>query len=157
MRTLLVCAAGCVLAATLRADFAQPVDIPSRARGAERVVLATVVDVTGRFAKTEHGDQIITSQVALMIEEVLKGPSQDAMLSVDVEGGTVGDLTLSVSDLPSVRQGERAIFFLRRSADGKYVPHLRGQGIIKLEPDDRVRDTSLTLDAIRIMVRGAQQ
>jgi hypothetical protein len=92
-----------------------------------------------------------------MIEDNLKGASREAMLSVDVEGGTVGDLTLEVSDMPSVRQGERAVFFLRRSAGGKHVPHLRGQGIIKLQSDDKVHGTSLTLDAIRSMVRGAQQ
>jgi hypothetical protein len=133
------------------------VDIPTRAKGADRVVVATIADVNASFATTEHGDQIIVSQVTLMIEDNLKGGSREAMLSVDVEGGTVGDLTLEVSDMPSVHQGERAVFFLRRSAEGKHVPHLRGQGIIKLQSDDSVHGTSLTLDAIRSMVRGAQQ
>jgi hypothetical protein len=156
MRTVLVCLAGCVLATNLHVYGAQPVDIPTRAKGADRVVLATVVDVNATFATTEHGDQIILSQVTLQIDDTLKGPSRDTQLTVDVEGGTVGDLTLGVSDMPSVRHGERAVFFLRVTA-GRHVPHLRGQGIIKLQPDDSVQGTSLTLDAIRSMVRGAQQ
>lgn len=156
MRTVLVCLTACVFAATLHAETGRPTDIPTRARGAERVVLATVVDVHASFATTEHGDQIILSQVTVRIDDTLKGSSRDALLTVDVEGGTVGDLTLAVSDMPSVRQGERAVFFLRRSTGGRHIPHLRGHGIIKLQSDDRVQGTSLTLDAIRTMVRGAQ-
>jgi hypothetical protein len=157
MKAVLVCLATCLFAANLHADTGRPSDIPTRAKGADRVVLAKVVDVNSTFATTEHGDQIILSQVTLQIEDTLKGSSQDMLLSVDVEGGTIGDLTLAVSDMPSIRQGERAVFFLRRSAGGRHVPHLRGQGIIKLQSDDRVKGTSLTLDAIRSMVRGAQQ
>jgi len=37
------------------------------------------------------------------------------------------------------------------------VPHLRGQGILKLDDLNRVKGTSLTLDMIREMARTAGQ
>jgi hypothetical protein len=121
------------------------------------VVLATIVDVNAAFAKNAHGDQIIVSQVQLQIDETLKGSGRDFALLVDVEGGTVGDLTLEVSDMPSVTAGERAVFFLNRNSKGKLVPHLRGFGIIKLNERDQAPGSSLTLETIRTEVQRGRQ
>jgi hypothetical protein len=41
------------------------------------------------------------------------------------------------------------VFYLRRNPRGRLVPHLRGQGLLKLDRSNRVPGTSLTLDAIR--------
>lgn len=151
----LVCLATCVIFTDLHAEG--PPDIATRGRGAEKVVLATVVDVNSAFAKTVHGDQIIVSQVQLHVEETLKGSGRDFALLVDVEGGTVGDLTLNVSDMPSVTAGERAVFFLNRASNGKHVPHLRGLGIIKLNEQDLAPGSSLTLETIRTEVQRGRQ
>jgi len=45
---------------------------------------------------------LIVSTVVLDVVETLKGPAAPT-LNVSVEGGTVGDLTLTVSDLPSLQ------------------------------------------------------
>ncbi len=153
----LVCLATSVIFTNLHAEGRQPPDLASRARGADQVVLATIVDVNATFAKNAHGDQIIVSQVQLQVEETLKGNGRDAGLVVEVEGGTVGDLTLEVSDMPSVKTGERAVFFLNRGASGKQVPHMRGWGIIKLDEEDRAPGSSLTLETIRTEVRRGRQ
>ena len=127
-----------------------PVSVPERVRGAERVVVAQVADVTATYETNEYGDRLIVSHVALAVEETLKGhPS--AALSVDVDGGTLGGLTLEVSSLPKMNRGERAVFFVTQNKEGKYIPHLRGQGILKLDSQNRVRGSSLDLDAIRQM------
>jgi len=153
----LVCLATCVIFTDLHAEGRQPPDLASRARGAEQVVLATIVAVNAAFAKNAHGDQIIVSQVQLQVEETLKGSGRDFALLVDVEGGTVGDLTLNVSDMPSVTAGERAVFFLNRNSNGKLVPHLRGFGIIKLNERDQAPGSSLTLETIRTDVQRGRQ
>jgi hypothetical protein len=70
-------------------------------------------------------------------------------VDVDVEGGTIGSLTLHVSDQLTFAPGERAAFFLKRTARGKLVPHLRGQGLLKLDRSNRVPGSSLTLEQIR--------
>ena len=54
-----------------------------------------------------------------------------------------------MSSLPTLARGERAVFFLTPGKQGEFRPHLRGQGILKLDRDDRVRGSSLTLDEIR--------
>ena len=64
-------------------------------------------------------------------------------------------LTLRVSSLPLIQGGERAVFFLDRGAGSGHVPHLRGQGILFLDEQDMVRDSSLRLTDIRIRARAA--
>jgi hypothetical protein len=125
-----------------------PPGISERVRGAERVVVASVSDVSASFAANEYGDQLIVSQVSLAVEESLKGQHTSSMV-VEVEGGTVGDLTLEVSSLPRMTPGERAVFFVTTNRHGKFVPHLRGLGILKLDGQNRVRGSALDLAAIR--------
>lgn len=157
MRAALVCLATCVIFADLHAQSGPPPEIAARARGAERVVVATVLDVNASFQKNQHGDQLIVSHVMLQVDEAMKGSGQDLALLVDVEGGTVGDLTMGVSDMPSVKPGDRAVFFLERAGADRHVPHLRGLGILKLDGQNRVPESSLTLDIIRSMVQGARK
>jgi hypothetical protein len=88
------------------------------------------------------------SVVRVAVSETLKG-QVDPALDVEVEGGTIGDLTLRVSDQVSFTPGERAVFYLKRNVRGAFVPHLRGQGLLKLDASDRVPGSSLTLDEIR--------
>jgi hypothetical protein len=145
----------CVMAAVVAVAAAAP-GIPERARGAKRVVVAQVVHVQSVFATNEHGDQLIVSRARIQIEEALKG-APASYLNVEVEGGTVGDLTLQVSDMPRLETGDRAVFFLTPSDDGTTNrPHLRGLGILKLRSDNVVRGSSLSLDAIRGMVANAK-
>jgi hypothetical protein len=73
---------------------------------------------------------------------------------MDLEGGTLGGVTLRVSDLPEVKPGERAVFFLDEADNGVATPHLRGQGILKLEKDDVVTGSSLRLEDIRSSARA---
>src|SRR6185436_13518361 len=100
--------------------------LAARTQAATRVVVAQVRDVQSRFATNRFGDQLIVSDVELDVAETLKGPAT-ATMRVAIEGGTVGDLTLKVSDLPSFRPGERAVFFLDNE-NGTLVPHDRGRG-----------------------------
>ena len=151
----------------------QPVTIEERARGAERVVVATVTDVSSRYERNEFGDELIVSRATLALEEVLKGPTEPATL--EYEGGTVDGITLHVSSLPGRARGERglffmkrgqpgvlrppvrgerAIFFMTRGKRGELRPHLRGQGILKLDRSNHVQGSGLTLDDVRRMSRG---
>jgi len=117
-------------------------------------VVAQVADVHAEFQTNRFGDQLIVSNVLLDVSETLKG-SPMATLRVTVEGGTVGDLTLKVSDMPAVRAGDRAVFFLDGAPDAVQLPHERGRGILKLSADDRVQGSPLTLDDVREQVRAA--
>jgi hypothetical protein len=132
---------------------AKPVN--DRAKASAHVVVATVAATEARFETNEFGDRLIVSRVRLAVEEAMKGPGV-ASMDMDLEGGTVGDITLQVSDLPALRPGERAVFFLSPGRGGRLVPHLRGQSILKLDARQRVAGSDVTLAEIREMVRTAK-
>jgi hypothetical protein len=96
------------------------------------------------------------SIVSVAVDETLKGPPQPS-IQVEVEGGTIDDVTLRVSDLASFVPGDRAVFYLTRSPRGVFVPHLRGQGLLKLDRQDQVPGSSLTLAEIRRTVAAANR
>ena len=119
-----------------------------RTPAAVEIVVGTVARVEPMEHENEYGDKLIISRTTIVVEEVLKG-SPAATITLDVEGGTLGDLTLNVSDMPSVRRGDRGVFFVTRSRQGQNVLHQRGRGLLRLNKDDIVDGTGLTLDSIR--------
>jgi hypothetical protein len=149
-KVALVLFAICTTLSTLSAS-GRPVPIPERATGAQSVVVATVIEVTPTFERNSFGDQLIVSHAFLRVEESLKGQAAD-VIPFDVEGGTIGDLTLHVSDMQPISKGERAVFFITHSPSGANVPHLRGNGILKLDPTDHVRGSTVTLDEVKRQV-----
>jgi hypothetical protein len=133
-----------------------PVALAERGRGAERVVVGRVSSVDPHWQVNEFGDRLIVSTVRMSVEETLKGDASP-VLAVEVEGGTIAGLTLHVSDLATLVPGERAVFYLRRNNRGALVPHLRGQGLLKLDASNRVPGSGLTLDEIRRTIAAARQ
>jgi hypothetical protein len=121
-----------------------PAELPPAAQlverfgGATLVVVGTVERVSAAFGRNEHGDDLIISTVALQVEQTLRGEPERS-LSFELEGGTVGELTLVVSDQPSLAPGDRGAFALRPSRTGRWVPNARGRGILRLDgrPDLR--------------------
>jgi hypothetical protein len=128
----------------------QAVPVPDRAKGADAVVVGTVIEVVAAFEQTSVG-RIIVSHALVRVDETLKGqPGQ--VMSLDVEGGTVGELTLSVSDMETIAKGDRGVFFVKRTKSGGNVPHLRGNGIVKLDASNHVRGSNDTLDDVKRQV-----
>jgi hypothetical protein len=153
MKSWLAVAMVCISASTLRAEVGPPTDVAAHSRGAGKVVVARVSTVHSTFATNRFGDQLIVSNAVLEVLETLKGNPQ-AVTTVTVEGGTVGDLTLKVSDMQELKEGDRAVFFLDDDGIGN-VPHGRGRGILKLDDGDKVKDSNLTLQQVKDAVRGA--
>ncbi len=135
-------------AALVAAQDSVNVPLADRHRGAERVVVGRVLSVTGVWRQNEFGDRLIYSVLHVSVDETLKGQPQPSV-DVEVEGGTVGDLTLRVSDMTPLKAGDRAVFYLKRNPRGILVPHLRGQGLLKLDASDRVVGGSATLTQVR--------
>ena len=151
---------GAALIAALAATWpslaaAQRMDVPAgeRARGAERVIVGQVSSVTPVWRNNDFGDRLIVSILHVRVNETLKGSSATAV-DVEVEGGTIGSLTLRVSDLDTFTRGDRAVFYLERNRRGGLVPHRRGLGVQKLDATNRVRGSSVTLDQVRRDVRA---
>jgi hypothetical protein len=126
----------------------RPVSLAERIQGAGVVVVATPSSVSAGWKENAFGDRLIVSRFVLHVEEALKGaPGRDVPL--DLEGGTLDGVTLQVSNLPTLAPGDRAVFFLDLATDGAFQPHLRGQGILKLDNQNFVKGSSLSLDEIR--------
>jgi hypothetical protein len=140
------------IAAPLSAHVVKPATIQERAHGAQRVVVASVSQTNARYERNQYGDNLIVTHATLNVEENIKGKGGAA--TVAVEGGTVNGVTLHVSSLPMMAPGDRAVFFLNPTANGEYLPYLRGQGILKLDATNHVRGSSLTVDDIRRMSQG---
>jgi hypothetical protein len=143
-------------AGTLSASIGPPVPIEDRARGAARIVVASIVDVQSRFDVNEYGDRLIVTDATMRVEETLKGPDAVSLL-VTVDGGAIGDLALEVSDMPAVKAGDRAVFFLTPSSGGGHRLHRRGLGMLPLDGLNRVPQTTLTLGEVRRLVRAGSQ
>ena len=62
-----------------------------------------------------------------------------------------------VSDLPTLRKGERGVFLLDADSSGKSRPHARGEGILKLDRNDRVTGTDLRLADVKASVKASQK
>jgi hypothetical protein len=153
MKLLLVSLAVCASVCPAWAQTGRAPSHAARARDAQNVVLARVVEVQPRFETNRHGDRLIVSGLVLEVEETWKGPHQQIALAA-IEGGSIGSLTLRVSDMPTLREGDRAVFFLDRGASGEHVPHGRGAGVLKLGADARVVGTGETVDEVRRAVRA---
>jgi len=124
------------------------VPLAERIQGAGVVVVATPTSVSAGWKENAFGDRLIVSRFNLHVEETLKGaPGRD--VAFDLEGGTLDGFTLQVSSLPALAAGERAVFFLDLASGGAFQPHLRGQGILKLDEQNFVKGSSLSLDEIR--------
>jgi hypothetical protein len=160
MKFFLACATACAVAVgTSLPGGAQgrgprPNDLPDRARAAERVVVATITEVQSAFEPNRFGDVLIVSTASVRVTDVLKGPREDA-LSVAFEGGTVGDVTLSVSDMPSLSPSARVVMFLEREPSGRFRPSQRGRGVLQLDASGQVRGTDMTLDEVKAAVAAA--
>ena len=150
--TAMICALAWVVPTTLAAQRA---DVPSaeRARGAEQVVVGHVSAVSPTWRDNDFGDRLIVSVVHVVVEETLKG-SAPTGLDVEVEGGTIGSLTLHVSDIEPLVRGDRAVFYLQHNRRGGLIPHLRGLGLQKLDAANHVQGSSVTLDQVRRDVRA---
>ena len=131
-------------------------DLAARARGAAQVVVASIEAVQPIYDVNEFGDTLIVSRASVRVQEVLKGDglSVGQAIELDVEGGTVGDVTLHVSDMPTIASGEDAILFLTRNRRGSFVPYDRGLGILKLDQTGRVLGSTKTLGDLRPLLQS---
>jgi hypothetical protein len=142
--------------ATVSASVDAPDDMGQRAKAAKKVVLATVMDVQSAFGENDAGDDLILSRITVRVDETMKGTHEMTMI-VTLEGGTVGDVSLDVSDMPRMEKGGRAVLFLTTSAKGEWIPYDRGTGLLTIDADDRVTGTGLTIGDIRAAVKAAQR
>ena len=82
------------------------------AAGSDKVVLGTV-----GVKRSHYGDGgRIYTDIVVSPDVTIKGAEEGSVV-VQTLGGTVGDVTMSVSDGPEMPDGQRVVVFLKREAD----------------------------------------
>jgi len=132
----------------LVAEIGPAVDLATRVRGASRAVVATAVQAESRWVTTPAGDRIIVTRALARVDEALKGPRTGAIV-IELEGGTVGDFSMRVSDMEPLPVGSRAVLLVEPNPDGTWRPHRRGLGVLRIDGSDRVRSLGLDLADVR--------
>jgi hypothetical protein len=135
-------------ASSVGADTTIPTDLATRLRGASRTVVGSVAKTEARMVRTQRGDELIITRTWIRVEESLKGRAE-AMVAVDVEGGTLGELSMRASDITPLGVGERAVLLLEPTAEGGWRPHRRGLGLLRLSADNQVPELGVSLATVR--------
>lgn len=108
-----------VLALLLLASFPAQASKVDRANlEATHILLGKVDAVESFFGVNERGDQIILSRVRVKALKWIKG-DPSASVEFMVEGGSVGDIALKVSDVPVFEKGQQLRLLLRK-ANGEF-------------------------------------
>ncbi|MDY7107990.1 MAG: hypothetical protein SYC29_05070, partial [Planctomycetota bacterium] len=113
-------------------------DVGELTRQARQIVIGDVSDVTSSW-NADHS--LIRSRITIEVADYLygQGPGREVL---DLAGGTVGDLTLHVSVLPTFEAGDHVLLFLAdneirlvESFQGAYLTD--GEQIARMAPDCR--------------------
>lgn len=77
------------------------------------IVVGKVKEVESFYATNAWGDKLIMSEVKLKVEKAIKGVAPDVVAFI-VEGGTVGDVMLRVSNVPFFEEGDDFVVYLKK-------------------------------------------
>jgi hypothetical protein len=87
-----------------------PIRFEDLVKEAITIVRGEVVAVRAEWRDRTTESPIVT-KVTVRVDQVLKG-TQRPLLELEFLGGTIGDLTLSISDMPQFKVGERDFLFV---------------------------------------------
>jgi hypothetical protein len=140
--------------APLAAVAEPPTFLAQCLQGARKTVVGKIASVEPHWDRNQWGDQLIVSRMTVDVEETLKGmPTK--RVEVDVEGGTLNGVTLHVSHQAELIPGDRAVFILDEVQPGLHTPHRKGEGLLRLDENNRIEGTSTTLADVRAAARSA--
>ena len=94
-----------------RATSVQAPEFPELVSGADAIYRGHVVSVESRRID-RPGGPVIRTYVTFVVERTLKGDER-AEVVLDFLGGTVGDVTLEVSDVPQFKIGDHDYVFVQ--------------------------------------------
>jgi hypothetical protein len=86
-----------------------PLAWESLTRKSDRIARGSVRNLSCKAGTNEFGDELIYTDVYIGVTDALKGDRSDFVLTI--EGGTLDDVTLTVSDAPVFKIGEEVVVF----------------------------------------------
>lgn len=79
-------------------------------RGSESVIIGEVEDTEAQWSK--DGKTIFT-KAFIVVNEIIRGRTLQKRITIEYEGGEIGDIGLKVSDVVPLEKGERVLLFLK--------------------------------------------
>ncbi len=122
------------------------------AKAADYVVSGKVEDVHSYYGKTPFGT-IIFSDITVVVDQVLKGDPLN-YLTFTTMGGTVGELSLSVSSLYPIKTGMRFLFLTAQNQDHKQELFGTNFGTLPLDKDNHVGILDVELKELQKALGG---
>ena len=108
---------------------------------------AVVVGVVRGSKPIRGSNDYITTTHTIQKTRVLKGAHAAGYVTITIPGGTVGDLSMSVSYLPRLNPGNKVLLLL--DASGNLRP---GQTVYRLTDADNLEQTSVSLTTIQGLI-----
>jgi hypothetical protein len=111
----------CLILAALsaRATTVIPPTFDQLVNDAEFIFQGNVTDVRSQWVG-EGGQRQIVSYVTFKVDDAIKG-SPGATYTIRMLGGTVGEITMAISDAPEFKVGDRDILFVEHNGT-QFVP-----------------------------------
>ena len=119
LRSLVLAASALLSLAAVHATTVIPPTFDELVGQAETIFEGTVTDVQSQWAG-EGGQRHIVTYVTFKVNDVLKG-EPGASYTLRMLGGTIGDMTMKVTDTPEFKQGDRDIVFVENNGR-QFVP-----------------------------------
>ncbi len=114
---------------------------------ADVVFVGDVVDVRP-FVVTTRGETIVKTRVVFSVRDAIWGTTSSLEI-LEFLGGEVGDLQLSVAEMPTFAVGERRVIFSYRKRSINPVVGFT-QGAMRVQPDAAGVDRVMTLDRVPV-------
>ena len=95
-------------------------------KGSESVIIGEVEDTEAQWSK--DGKTIFT-KAFIVVNEIIRGRTLQKTITIEYEGGEIGDIGLKVSDVVPLEKGERVLLFLKsgKSRGDGFVYNLVGK------------------------------
>jgi len=120
---------GCVVLLPLRYCQAAMITLSDEAltAGAQTIIIGTVQSTNSYWNEDRTA---IMTDIAVKIDESLKGMEAGTIITIQVQGGIVDDIAMRVSDTPVFEEGEEVLLFLNEKEDTPGIQALaaRAQG-----------------------------
>jgi hypothetical protein len=101
---------------------------------AELIFQGTVTDVKS-VSEGEGAQRHISTYVTFQVEDIVKG-NPGKSYTIRMLGGTVGDLTMEITDTPKFHKGDREVLFVEHNYD-QFVPLVGiNHGHFRVQRDD---------------------
>ena len=120
----------CVPAVALQLELSRP----ELCELSTHVVLGEVTDVETRWTR----DGLVERTAHLAVSRVVKGHAVDG-LDIHLPGGTIGDFTVRVEDVPNLLTNGEYLLFLGADPGGELVVFGGDQGAVRITPANSLK------------------